>query len=72
MDKKALITSFMAIALAGEKKHDSFEIQNPYSSLPAVKYNGIVADKRSPLNKKQSKSRAAAKRAKKARRKNRN
>jgi len=48
------------------------EITNPYDGLPELQYNGSVIHRKSNLTKKQKKARAKAKRAKQARKKNRN
>jgi len=48
------------------------EITNPYDGFPEVRYNGNKQPARKPqLTKKQRKSRAASKRAKKARKRGR-
>lgn len=44
---------------------------NPYADLPEMRYSGSKPSRKSPLTKKQRKSRAASKRAKQARKRGR-
>ena len=46
------------------------DYSNPYDGLPQIKYTGSKTPKKSHLSKKQVKSRAASKRAKKTRKRN--
>jgi len=47
------------------------DYNNPYADLPEIRYSGSKPSSKSPLTKKQKKARAASKRAKHARKRNR-
>jgi len=73
--KAALLASYgMLAATAIPHVKEVFEISNPYADLPQLRYHGGESNqrvKKTHLTNKQQKKRAAAKRAKKARKKNR-
>ena len=72
--KAALLTAYGLLAATAIPQERDFELTNPYADLPPLRYTGgdtRKAYKKEQLTNKQQKSRAAAKRAKKARKRNR-
>lgn len=73
-DRSALLAAYgMLAATASQEQKDFYEFTNPYAGLPELRYSGggNKVYKKEPLTNKQKKSRDAAKRAKKSRKKNR-
>ena len=73
--KRALLASMMALAAVSETERNSiYEFTNPYAGLEGLSYSGNSHKGYSklPLTKKQKKSRAKSKLAKKSRKQNRN
>ena len=71
---KAALLGLMAAAMASEEKNEYFKFENPYADLPEPYIGGSDTPrphKKTELNNKQKKKRAAAKRAKQARKKQR-
>jgi hypothetical protein len=71
--KAALLAAYgMLAATAIPQEREVYELENPYADLPPLQYTGgDKIERKTQLTNKQQKKRAAAKRAKKARKKNR-
>ena len=72
--KAALLAAYgMLAATASQEQKDFLEFTNPYAGLPELRYSGSESKsyKKSQLTNKQKKVRAANKRAKQSRKRNR-
>ena len=72
--KAAMLATFgMLAATASQEQKDFLEFTNPYAGLPELRYSGSESKsyKKSQLTNKQKKARAANKRAKQSRKRNR-
>jgi hypothetical protein len=71
--KAALLTGLLAATMAEQERKDYFEFTNPYDGLDGLTYSGSgqKSYSKSQMTNKQKKSRAASKRAKKARKRGR-
>lgn len=67
--KAAILTGLLAATLAEQESKAFYQYTNPYAGLSELIYSGSGQKgySKTPLTKKQKKSRAASKRAKKAR-----
>jgi hypothetical protein len=72
--KAALLAAYgLLAATAIPREREVYELTNPYADLPPLRYTGgdTKIQRKSQLTNKQQKARAAAKRAKKAKKRNR-
>jgi hypothetical protein len=71
--KVALLAGMLSATMAEQERKDYYEFTNPYARLDGLTYSGSgqKSYSKSPMTNKQKKSRAAAKSARKARRKQR-
>lgn len=68
-----LIAYGLLAATAIPQEREVYELTNPYSDLPPIRYNGRdKVERKTQLTNKQKKARAANKRAKKSRKRNKN
>jgi hypothetical protein len=70
--KAAILAGMLAATMAEEERKSYFKYTNPYAGLEELTYVGTGQNgySKSPLSKKQKKARAASKRAKKSRKRN--
>ena len=71
--KAALLAAYGMLAATAQEQKDFLEYTNPYAGLPELRYNDSESKgyKKSQLTNKQKKKRAASKRAKQSRKRNR-
>ena len=72
--KAVLLAAYGILSATATQGQGMYELTNPYADLPPLRYTGGDTRKdykKEQLTNKQQKSRAAAKRAKKARKRNR-
>ena len=72
--KAAILGAILASTVAEQEKESFMKFENPYAGIEGLTYssgNGQRVFKKTPLSNKQQKRRAANKRAKKSRKRNR-